>query len=72
MTDTELLQKAVERSGLKRTFIAKKIGLSFQGYLNKERGESEFRQSEIEGLCDLLRLTPQEKESIFFARKVAL
>jgi len=72
MTDTEKLRAAVERSGLKRTFIAHKIGLSYQGYLNKERGESEFRQAEIAGLCELLGLTIEEKEAIFFARDVAI
>lgn len=70
MTDSELLQKAIERSGYKKTYLANRIGLTYQGYLNKERGESEFRQSEIEGLSRLLNLTVEEKEAIFFARKV--
>ncbi len=71
MTNTELLRAAIERSGYKKTYIAQRIGLTYQGYLNKERGESEFRQSEIEGICDLLRLTAEEKEAIFFAKEVA-
>jgi len=71
MTNTELLKEAVARSGYKRTYIAQKIGLTYQGYLNKERGESEFKQSEIEGLCELLKLSAREKEAIFFAKTVA-
>ena len=71
MTNTELLRAAIERSGYKKTYIAQRIGLTYQGYLNKERGESELRQSEIEGICDLLRLTAEEKEAIFFAKEVA-
>ena len=71
MTNSELLRKAVARSGYKKAYIAQCIGLSYQGYLNKERGESEFRQSEIEGICKLLDLTAEEKESIFFATEVA-
>ena len=70
MTDTELLREAVDRSGHKKTYIAKRIGLTYQGFLNKERGESEFRQSEIEGLGELLGLSMEEKERIFFAKKV--
>lgn len=71
MTNTELLKEAVARSGYKRTYIAQKIGLTYQGYLNKERGESEFKQSEIEELCELLKLSAREKEAIFFAKTVA-
>ena len=70
MTDTELLREAIDRSGYKKTYIAKRIGLTYQGFLNKERGESEFRQSEIEGLGELLCLSLEEKERIFFAKKV--
>lgn len=70
MTDVNLLAKAIERSGYRERFIAEKLGLSYQGYLNKKRGESEFRQSEIETLCDLLKLSAEEKEAIFFARTV--
>lgn len=71
MTNTVLLREAVARSGYKRTYIAQRIGLTYQGYLNKERGESEFKQSEIEGLSELLRLSAAEKEAIFFAKVVA-
>lgn len=70
MTDTELLREAIDRSGLKRTYLAERIGLTYQGYLNKERGESEFRQSEIEALSQLLDLNAEEREAIFFAHKV--
>lgn len=71
MTDSKLLRQAVEKSGLKKAYIAQCIGLSYQGYLNKEKGESEFRQSEIEVICKLLDLTLEEKEAIFFATEVA-
>lgn len=70
MTNTELLRESIEYSGYKRTYIAHKIGLTYQGYLKKERGESEFKQSEIEELCKLLHLTLEEKEKIFFANQV--
>lgn len=71
MTNTKMLRDAIDRSGYKRTYIARKIGLTYQGYLNKERGEREFRQSEITGICELLNLTLEEKEAIFFANIVA-
>ena len=70
MTNTELLRQYIEKSGLKRTFVANHIGLTLQGYLNKEKGKSEFTQSEIQGLCDLLSISEDDKERIFFAKIV--
>ena len=70
MTNTKLLRWYIEQSGLKRTFVANKIGLTYQGYLNKESGRSEFTQSEIEGLCELLGVSGEDKERIFFAKIV--
>lgn len=40
MTNSKLLRKYIEQSGLKRTYVAGKLGLSYQGYLNKESGKS--------------------------------
>ena len=68
MTNSKLLREYINRSGLKRTYVAKKLGLSYQGYLNKESGKSEFTQSEIQDLCDLLSITALDKERIFFAK----
>lgn len=70
MTDTQLLREYIERSGLKRVFVANKIGLTYQGYLNKESGKSEFTQSEIQGLCELLNISKRDRDRIFFAKFV--
>lgn len=35
MTDTKMLRQYIKKSGYKRTFIANRIGLTYQGYLNK-------------------------------------
>ena len=73
MTDTKALQKRIEQSGLKQEFIAKKIGLSSYGFAKKRDNETEFKPSEIDGLCDLLNIdTLEEKFAIFFAPKVEL
>jgi DNA-binding XRE family transcriptional regulator len=47
MTDSMKLRNIVESSGLKKTFIAKELGLSYQGYLNKESGRRQFNANEI-------------------------
>lgn len=70
MTNTALLREKMDESGYKLRFIAKQIGITYQGFLKKINNESEFRVSEVQGLCQLLNLTPEDKENIFFAQNV--
>lgn len=69
MTNTELLEEKIKESGYKRSYIAKAIGLkSAFGLAKKIRNENEFKASEINKLCDLLKISSmEEKERIFFA-----
>ena len=68
MTNTMLLNKKIDESGYKRIYIAKAIGLkSAYGLAKKIRNESEFKASEINALCELLKIDSEEKEAIFFA-----
>ena len=67
MVDLELLQSTVKKSGLRNLFIAEKLGLSPEGYYKKLRGTTEFKVSEVACLSEILRLTAEERDSIFFA-----
>lgn len=68
MTNTMLLNKKIDESGYKRIYIARAIGLkSAYGLAKKIRNETEFKASEINALCELLKIDPEEKEAIFFA-----
>lgn len=70
MTDTKLLRNKIDESGYKLRFIAKKLGITYQGFLNKITNESEFKASEIQTLCELLNIDIQQKEVIFFTSNV--
>ena len=71
MTNTALLEEKILKSGYKKSYIAKTIGLSAFGLAKKIRNESEFKTSEINGLCELLGISSlEEKERIFFAVEV--
>lgn len=71
MTDTGELQRLIRASGLKKTYIASKLGLTPMSLLRKEKNEQEFKPSEIVMLCSLLGITSlTEKERIFFAKEV--
>ncbi len=70
MTNTALLRKKIDESGYKLRFIAKQIGITYQGFLKKINNETEFKVKEIMILCDLLKIDIQEKELIFFTANV--
>lgn len=71
MTDTEKLIRAIKVSGLKKGFIASKLGITTYGFQKKVENKSQFKAEEIGILCDLLNITSlKEKEKIFFAEKV--
>ena len=66
MTNTNLLKKKIEKSGLKIYFIAQKLGITYQSLLNKINNKTEFVASEIEKLSALLHLTDEDRKQIFF------
>lgn len=67
MTNTELLKRKIDESGYKLKYIASKLGITYYGFLKKVNNDTEFKASEIQALCDLLNISGEEKERIFFA-----
>jgi len=70
MVNTQLLDEQIESSGRKIGYIADTLGLSRNGFDKKRKGKTPFRTAEIYVLCDLLGLSDDEKQEIFFANKV--
>ena len=67
MTNTELLNEKIEKSGLKIGFISDQLGMTRQTFRKKVNGISDFNQTEMKLLCDLLKITSmKEKNKIFF------
>ncbi len=71
MTDTILLAQAIEDSGMTKTKIAERSGITRDRLYSLLEG-ADARASEIEGLAKTLRLTNPNRDRIFFAKKVAL
>lgn len=69
MTNTELLKEAIENSGMSITFIANKIGISREGFYKKMNNLTEFKASEIMALTEILGLSKEERDRIFFDGK---
>ena len=67
MTNTALLEQVILESGLKKGYLAEKCGLSRAGFRNCLTNRSEFKASQINILCDELRIESlEQKEAIFF------
>jgi hypothetical protein len=72
VTDTELLKSWIEKSGYKRKYIADMLDLTTYSLQMKVENKVEFKPSEINKLCALLKITSlRDKERIFFSQKVA-
>lgn len=73
MTNTQLLNKAIEDSGLKINRIIESMGIKAYATLrDKIENKREFTASEIAKLCDILSLDNDQREAIFFAKDAEL
>lgn len=68
MTNTAKLNDRIQQSGLKKSYIAKVLGVADSTLARKINNAQDFRASEIDALCKLLGIDDlEEKEAIFFA-----
>ena len=70
MFNRDLFEKAVERSGLKKVYIANRIGMGYGNFLKKTAGVVEWKLSEAMELSQVLKLKRAERDAIFFAPEV--
>lgn len=68
MTNTERLKEIISRSGIKLDAILNATGIkSYATLRGRINNETEFTASEIRAITELLRMTPEERDEIFFA-----
>jgi hypothetical protein len=70
MNGSQKLKVLIDSSGYKIRFIAEQIGLTYQGFVNKINDIAKFRANEIAILCDLLKISDDERNAIFFDQYV--
>ena len=69
MTNTQMLNKAIEDSGLKINRIIDAMGIKAYATLREKiENRREFTASEIMRLCEILNLDNDQREAIFFAQ----
>lgn len=71
VTDTALLDKKVEESGLKPNMLAAIWGVSLPTYYNLRSGKSEFTATQIVRSTVVLGLTEEERDLIFLTKRVS-
>lgn len=71
MYNSELAEKFVTDSGLKKIYIAEQMGLSAYGLQKKIDGITEFKASEINSFCRIVGIDDEQRNDIFFADIVA-
>ena len=64
--DKALLQYEMSKNGISIGDLCKKIGISRSAFYRKCNGKSDFTQSEIQAIVDLLHL--ESPVAIFFAK----
>jgi hypothetical protein len=68
MTNTALLEEYIEKSGYKKSFIAKALSITAYALALKIDNKNEFKASEIDILCKLLNIGVRDRMRIFFAQ----
>ena len=67
MTNTELLEEKIKQSGLKKGFIAKKIGVAPNTLTALINNKSEFKVKQMRTICEILQISDEEEiHAIFF------
>lgn len=70
MVNTEMLNELIDASGLKREYIAQRIGISRQALYSKILGETQFTIKEVAILSEVLGITRlTDRDRIFFMGK---
>lgn len=62
----ELLNRVIDESGLKRTYIAANLGLSPKVFHDRTAGKSQWKSREIADFCRLMKLRKKTRDDIFF------
>lgn len=71
MVNTQLLDKKIDESGLRISYITEQMGITRQAFDKKKKNAYRFRVAEMYVLADLLKLNNEEKKEIFFAEELA-
>lgn len=64
------LRAEFARQGISNRYIANELNISEQAFYNKMSGSSEFKESEIKKLIQILGLSAEDVDRIFLSENV--
>ena len=67
MTNVVALKNLIEQRGIKISYICRETGICRTSLWKKMNGMTEFKQSEVAKISEVLGLKKREVDSIFFA-----
>ena len=70
MVDYKKLKSEIDNSGMTMVAFAAKTGILRATLYKRLAGQGEFTVSEVESISETLRLTANQRNAIFFAKKV--
>lgn len=59
------LKKIIDESGMKRSYIAKCLGMSDVTFHNRINGKSSWKIEEVQAFCDLFKISKLRRAHIF-------
>lgn len=72
MANTDMLNELIKEKGIKKGYLAKRLGISNTTFYALLRNKTEFKVSQIRILCEELGIEDNETlKAIFFARSGA-
>lgn len=66
MLNYNLLDETIKNTGITKTAIADKMGITRESLYNKLDGKTEFTVSEICSITNALNLSKDDRDAIFF------
>ena len=71
MTDTELLERIIDKSGIKYMKLMEAANIkSYATFRSRMYNNTGFTASEIQAISDTLKLTAAQRDRVFFAKNV--
>lgn len=70
MTDFDALRKKINDSGMTIVAICEKSGMLRETLYNRFKGIGDFTATEMVALSNVLNLSNEERDAIFFAKQV--
>ncbi len=70
MTDSTALREIIKSKGIKYVYIAQELGITPYCLQRKIDNDNDFKGKEIAAISQILALSNQQRDAIFFAQNV--